>query len=518
MSLHTINYNKMVSALAESEERFRQMADLTGEWLWEQNPQGYYIYSSAAVRQILGCTPEDVVGKHYTALLTSQDQANQQAYATSQQPFHSMVLHYRHDDGHLVYTESSGLPIFDTTGQLLKWRGVDRDITARKYYQDALIESEQRTRLVIENALSAIVLMDNNGHITDWNPCAEKMFGWAKHEAIGRKLSDFVRPKPICKSGEPCSEIPTNTKIGFIVNHLTEQTAFRRDGKAFAVELSISPLKVGGHYIYSGFINDISTRKSAEQQIRQAQIDLAINQSEIKIAQKIQTMLLPSAPLLNESLQIAGMCVPADKVGGDYFDYFFRDKNHLDMVIADVSGHAIGPALFMVEARSAIRTQTNHYRTPAQTLTTLNHFLYDDLNKAEFFITLSYLQYDCLNRQLRYANAGHPPPLLLRAGQKQCIPLDAEGLILGVRPTVEFEEKTITINTGDLVFIYTDGITETENSHGDFFGKNSLCKLLTEHAHQSPLQIMDAVLACLKNFCQKDSFNDDITMMVFKSL
>ena len=161
------------SALRESEERFRQMADMTGEWLWEQDPQGYYIYSSTAVNQILGFSQTEVIGKHYTEFLTPQDQAEQQSYSASHQPFYALTNHYRHRDGHPVFTESTGLPIINADGKLLKWRGVDRDITARKHFEDALIESEKRTRLIIESSLSAIVIMDSYGFITDWNYHAE---------------------------------------------------------------------------------------------------------------------------------------------------------------------------------------------------------------------------------------------------------------------------------------------------------------------------------------------------------
>jgi len=185
MSPQSIAYQAISSALAESEARFRQMAELTGEWLWEQDAYGYYLYSSIAVTQILGYEPSEVVGKHYTQLLTRHDKVEQLFYASSQQAFYGLTLHYRHRDGHAVYTESSGLPIRDANGNLLKWRGVDHDITTRKYYQDALIESEQRTRLVIEHSLSAIILMDVNGLITDWNPCAERIFGWTRQEALG---------------------------------------------------------------------------------------------------------------------------------------------------------------------------------------------------------------------------------------------------------------------------------------------------------------------------------------------
>jgi len=140
----------------------------------------------------------------------------------------------------------------------------------------------------------------------------------------------------------------------------------RRDGSEFPVEFSISPLKLGNAYIFSGFIHEITARKAAEQKIRQAEVNLAITQNEIKIAQRIQASLSPSAPIRSEHFEVTGYCLPADQVGGDYFDYFYRNEDHLDMIIADVSGHSIGPALFMVETRSAIRSQANRLGTPSK--------------------------------------------------------------------------------------------------------------------------------------------------------
>jgi PAS domain S-box-containing protein len=626
------------AALAESEERFRQMAEMTGEWLWEQDPGGYYTYSSTAVNQILGFSPDEVIGKHYTEFLTPLDKADQQPYAAVHQPFYALLNHYRHKDGHQVLTESSGLPIIDAKGKLLKWRGVDRDITARKHFQDALIESEKCTRLIIESSLSAIVIMDSYGIITDWNPQAEKMFGWSRNEAIGQRLQDLIIPPRFRKAHQKGLQHFLHTGIGPLLNQLTEQTAIRRGGSEFPVELSISPLKLGNTYIFSGFIHDITarkrlehrfrqavesapnaivmvnesgtiemvnaqtetffgyprteligqpveilvperfrsahiglrqaylaappvsrpmgmgrdlyglrkdgsefpveiglspidshdetlvlstivditTRKATEAKIRQAQVNLAIAQSEIKIAQRIQASLSPSAPIKSEHFEVTGFCLPADQVGGDYFDYFFRNKDHLDMIIADVSGHSIGPALFMVETRSAIRTQANGLGTPAETLTTLNNFLFEDLDKADYFITLFYLQYDVTYQQLSFANAGHPPPLLLRSFQNECRQLDAEGLILGVNKKVFFEEKTTTLSKGDLILLYTDGLTEAENANGEFFGLERVSDIFIQYSHQAPQKIIDALLEQLKQFCQSESFNDDITLMIFK--
>ncbi len=504
------------SALRESEERFRQMAEMTGEWLWEQDPSGYYMYSSAAVSQILGFSQDEVIGKHYTEFLTPQDQAEQQYYSTSHQPFYALTNHYRHKDGHPVLTESTGLPIVDAQGKLLKWRGVDRDITVRKHFQDALIESEKRTRLIIESSLSAIVIMDSYGLITDWNHQAEKMFGWSRNEAIGQRLEELIIPLRFRNAHRQGLQHFLHTGIGPILNQLIEHVAMRRDGSEFPVELSISPLKLGNAYIFSGFIHEITARKVAEQKIRQSEVNLAIAQSEIKIAQQIQASLSPSAPIKSDHFEVTGYCLPAAQVGGDYFDYFFRNEDHLDMVIADVSGHSIGPALFMVETRSAIRTQAKRLGTPSETLSVLNDFMFEDLDNADYFITLFYLQYDITSQQLSFANAGHPPPLLLSPFQSECRQLDAEGMILGVRKNIFFEEKTTTLSKGDLILLYTDGLTEAENPDGDFFGVERASDIFIQYAQHSPEKIIEALLKHLKQFCQSESFKDDITLMIFK--
>ena len=409
------------------------------------------------------------------------------------------------------------MPIIGTEGKLLKWRGVDRDITAKKHFQDALIESEKRTRLIIESSLSAIVIMDSYGLITDWNHQAEKMFGWLHNEAIGQRLEDLIIPLRFRNAHRQGLKLFLHTGIGPMLNQLFEHVAMRRDGSEFPVEVSIAPLKLGNAYIFSGFIHEITARKAAEQKIRQSEVNLAIAQSEIKIAQQIQASLSPSEPIKSDDFEVTGFCLPASQVGGDYFDYFFRNEDHLDMVIADVSGHSIGPALFMVETRSAIRTQAKRPGTPSETLSVLNDFMFEDLDNADYFITLFYLQYDITTRQLSYANAGHPPVLVLSPLQSEYKQLDAEGMILGVRKNVIFEEKTTTISKGDLILLYTDGLTEAENPAGDFFGVERVSEILIRYAQDSPEKIINALLMHLKQFCQSESFKDDITLMVFRS-
>ncbi len=502
------------SALQESEQRFRQMAEMTGEWLWEQNPEGYYIYSSAAVNKIIGLSPDEVIGKHYTELSMFKDQQ----VISTKKPFYALINHYLHKNGQHILAESTGLPIEDATGKLIKWRGVDHDITARKHSEDALIDSEKRYRLIVESALNSIIIMDSYGIICDWNHHAEKMFGWSRKEAIGLRVDELIIPPRFRNDHRQGLKLYLHNGEGPILNKLIEHTGMRRDGSEFPVELSISPLKLGNAYIFSGFIHDISARKLAEKKIREAEVNLAITRNEMKIAHQIQSSLLPSGPIITDWFKVTGLCLQADQVGGDYYDYFFLDKKCLKMVIADVSGHSIGPALFMAETRSALRAQASSVETPAQALTMLNDFLYEDLNNADYFITMSYLQYQTETKQLTYANAGHPPPLLLRHDHDYCTQLDAEGLVLGVRKQVVFEETTIPLQLGDMILFYTDGIIEAENGQGDFFGSERVCDLFIQFAQLEPKEIIEKILGQLKQFCHTESLNDDITLMIFKRL
>ncbi len=217
------------------------------------------------------------------------------------------------------------------------------------------MESEKRKRLIIESSLSAIVIMDSYGLITDWNPQAEKIFGWSRLEAIGQPLDQLIIPQRFRQAHREGLQRFIRTGTGPMLNRLIELIALRRDQTEFPVEISISPMKEGDAYSFSAFIHDISSRKAAEHQIREAQVKLAIARNEINIARNIQSSLSPSAPITTEHFEVHGFCLPADQVGGDYFDYFFLEEGRLEMVIADVSGHSLGPALFMVETRSAIR-------------------------------------------------------------------------------------------------------------------------------------------------------------------
>ncbi|PLX75855.1 MAG: stage II sporulation protein E [Desulfuromonas sp.] len=239
-------------------------------------------------------------------------------------------------------------------------------------------------------------------------------------------------------------------------------------------------------------------------------------QRELAIAKNIQLGLLPTSIPQIPAISLAGLCLPAKDVGGDYYDFLCHDDNRLDLVIADVSGHNIGAALIMAETRSMIRSRSNQLVSPVELMTDLNQTLYDDLTRAELFITMFYMQFDPKTRLARFSSAGHSPPVYYQRSNRQCLLLDAEGLIIGVKRDFPYEQQEIILAEGDLLLLYTDGIIEASNDLGEMFGEQRLMGLVQEH-HLLPAQeIIESIIQQVRLFSGRHHFNDDVSLVVMK--
>ena len=241
-------------------------------------------------------------------------------------------------------------------------------------------------------------------------------------------------------------------------------------------------------------------------------------EKELEIAKHIQHDLLPDKAPDIEGIELHGLCVPTNQIGGDYYDYLHRDLERIDLVIADVSGHSIGAALLIAETRAFIRAKAESLQGPAQIIRAVNAFILTDLDRAEMFITLFYASYDAINQKLRYASAGHNNPMIWRAETGRCDHLDANGLILGVKADVIYDEKETEMASGDLLILFTDGLTEAENRSGDFFGEERLEELLREYHLLPTAEIIDRIMEQARLFTGTRSFRDDVTIVLMKIL
>lgn len=239
---------------------------------------------------------------------------------------------------------------------------------------------------------------------------------------------------------------------------------------------------------------------------------------EMEIAKQIQHGLLPSSLPQFDHLDLAGLCVPAHQVGGDYYDFIDRGNRTYNLTVADVSGHNIGSALIMAETRTFIHARVHEISQPAAMLKELNSYFLKDLDRSELFVTMFYLEYHADSRELVYSNAGHNSPLLWRAEQQTVELLDAEGLIFGIKNNIIFEQKQTVLYPGDILLLYTDGIIEAEDNDKQLFGTERLGKLLEECSALEAGEIIERIMNQVRIFTGLRHFSDDITMLIMKIL
>ena len=244
-------------------------------------------------------------------------------------------------------------------------------------------------------------------------------------------------------------------------------------------------------------------------------------QKEMEIAETVQRNLLPREAPDIPGVEFAGHCVPAKRVGGDYFDFFPDSEGNVGILVADVSGHSISSGIMMAITRGLLQSEAIRNKSPSQLLRDVNRILFNDLVSSELFITMAYFLYSPESRWLSFVNGGHNPPVLLRAGSDEPELLDADGMAIGFLPDVEFEEKGWELAPGDLLVAYTDGLVEAENEQGTPFGMDRLLHYIRGARHEPAAEILEGLLeAAMEHIGGEDpqsAQQDDLTLVVLKA-
>jgi len=242
---------------------------------------------------------------------------------------------------------------------------------------------------------------------------------------------------------------------------------------------------------------------------------------ELSIAHDIQQSILPHTyPPFPERKEIDVFAVthPAREVGGDFYDFFFIDPVHLGLVVADVSGKGVPAALFMAITRTLIKTAAMNELSPRKTLLEVNSILYPD-NPSSMFVTVFYAVYDIRDGSIRFANAGHNLPYVKRKDGSVEEVHPTKSIALGVVETIEIEESRLHLETGDFLMLYTDGLTDAENSEGTMYEENRVRQFLDKsHSSGNMRDLITGLIDSVYQFMDgKDQF-DDITLMALKRM
>jgi serine phosphatase RsbU (regulator of sigma subunit) len=245
---------------------------------------------------------------------------------------------------------------------------------------------------------------------------------------------------------------------------------------------------------------------------------------DIALASDVQRRLLPEAPPRAEFADFAAISLPARRIGGDYYDFVELRDREIGIALADVSGKGVAAALIMSVVQASLRIIASEGGiAPPRLLARMNEFVYRS-TPASKYATFFYAQLDEQCRQLRYVNAGHNPPYLLRAGQGSVVgsappeieELSAGGTVVGMFPEMEYEEATVALCPGDVLLVFTDGVPEAHNPANEEFGEERLQQLLRQTAHLPANEIRARISAEMKNWMRDAEQYDDLTFIVMK--
>jgi sigma-B regulation protein RsbU (phosphoserine phosphatase) len=239
----------------------------------------------------------------------------------------------------------------------------------------------------------------------------------------------------------------------------------------------------------------------------------------LRLAEEIQKNLLPKTPPKHSGLNIAGVSVYCDEIGGDYYDFFYLPDNKIGIVVADASGHGVSAAMQMTGARAFLHFAVQQYQGPALLLNTVNPYVTQDSQPTSRFLSMFFLEIDTANKKLCWVRAGHEAAQFYDSKTGEIRELSGEGVALGVLKDYRYQGRSLeNWSPGSIIVIGTDGIHESRSQKDEMFGKERLRDIIRRHADQSAEFIQSAVIDTLRDFKSGSPQEDDITLVVVKLL
>lgn len=461
---------------------------------------GYFKRVNPAFERTLGYTAEELLSRPFLDFVHPDDRekTREEAQKLAQGvPTIQFENRCRCRDGSYRWLSWNAMP--QAHGEQIY--AAASDVTDRK-------RVEERFRLLLESAPDAMVVVDRTGRIVLVNAQAETMFGYPRDELLGQSVETLVpaglrRQHAVDRAAY--SAKPWTRQMGQHPNF----NAVRKDGSEFPVEIALSPIETESGVLIYAAIRNVTERL-------RMQMALEDSRSQLLAAQRIQEHLLPERPPVVPGYDIAGHLYPAEFAAGDHFDFLAMPDGHLGIVVADVAGHGVGPAILMASTRAYLHSLAEISGEVDQILARANAVVVAETD-TELFVTALLAQLDPHARTLHYANAGHPGAMVLdRRGDLREV-LASTSCPLGVLPDAQFPVGgPIALNSGDLVFFYTDGLTEAISLDNEMFGDARVLNVLAENRYRAAADIITAMHAAVMAFSGRTKLQDDVTMVVVK--
>ena len=279
------------------------------------------------------------------------------------------------------------------------------------------------------------------------------------------------------------------------------------------------------HHATDYLLKPVSRKRLAKalDRVRMAMSEQVNRLREVADATRTQERLLPQSPPPVEGLDYSGVCRAAHGVGGDYYDFLLIGENRLGIALADVSGKGLFAGLLVASLQARIQSIAPLHGDSLGALVAEANRLTHSSTDSNRYATFFYGLYDGRTRNLNYVNAGHNPPLLFRPdsqrpGGGSIQPLAANGTVIGMLPEAIYEQESVQLETGDVLLMFTDGVTESLNPDGEEFGESRLVDAIRCHARLPAREMQDAVLDEVTRFVAAAPRHDDLTLVVAKAV
>jgi len=363
----------------------------------------------------------------------------------------------------------------------------------------ALRKSEVKYRRIVETTGEGFILMDENLNIIDVNDAYCRMVGYSKDNLLGRSPLELAtaeyRQFLITNKDELLSKSYREFEIVIIA----------KDGRRVPILVHGNTLKDDDGKVIGNmaFVTDMTEHKKA-----------------LALAGEVQKSLLPRDNPQIPGFDVAGRNVSCDEIGGDYFDYFWRQKSPREpfsIVVGDISGHGVDSALLMTSARAFLRMRASQPGSISEVVTAMNQHLTQDVLETGRFMTLFYMSIDPKEDCIEWVRAGHDPAILYDPKRDEFEELKGPGVALGVDNDSNFKtnQKKGLID-GHVIAIGTDGIWEACNKEGRMFGKVRFREIIRQNAHADADGILNAVYSQLRDYTRGQKSEDDITLVIIK--
>ncbi len=507
--------------LRGSEARWRTYLGKASEILYALKGDLTIKFLSPAWTAKLGYSVEATMGKPILDYIHRDDRKTFRDFVESilegEESESSSEYRILHQKGHWIWHASSGTRYSDRDGKAAFF-GVGRDIDIRRRTQEELkaaLNRRKELERIINRSPSVVVLWKSNG--TSWPvefiSASVAQFGYQPEDFIAARISylELIHPED---RDRVIAEVQAYARTG-VGEYNQEYRIQCSDGRLVWVnDHTICRRDESGQTTHhEGVITDITLRKRSEEIARESA------EKELRLASAVQQHLLPSQFMAMKHLEVEGLSQPSLHLGGDYYDILKVDETHFGFVIADVSGKGAPAALMMAACRASLRSLASGNRSPSSVIRKLNETLLTDM-PPRMFITLFYGIIDTGNLTLTYCRAGHEPGLLFHAAGEAADLLEAGGMAVGIIGGDEFAnaiaEEKVALQEGDLIALYTDGITEACNAEGEEFGIERLEEAFHRYRKESLSHMLTRLDRHLRQYGALVPAQDDRTLLLVR--